>query len=393
MASSTKVQAGWWKWKFTPLKGVLLTLFGISVAVAIWRLFAGLGAVTNLSDSQPWGIWKAFDVIIVIPLGACGFTMAFVRYFFKANSYEHIARRAVIWAAICYLSAGLRLAFDIGLPWRLPNPLLFSRNIHSALLEVAWCMALYLIVLFMENIPRVLERFEIPWVMKLDHWVHKAIPAFVLGGVLLSSMHQSTLGTLYMITGKRMDPLFYHPWLNYMFLLTAIAAGLAVTICIEGWSNYYYKTPFQTNLLARLGAAIGVALGIAFVWRFWALAAEGNLGMIFEPRFATLAFWVEIFVLYLVPLSVLVSPKLRNNRKTLLIAAFATVGGMMIMRLNVVFTGMWDALGMNYTPKLPELLFTIGATAGTLVIYTWFVETLPSYLGQDANTHAESAAD
>ncbi len=374
----------WWRWKMTPFKGLLLALFGISVVVAIVRLFTGLGAVTGLTDNSPWGLWKAFDVIVVIPLGASGFTMAFVRYFTPGGErYEHTMRRAVIWAAISYLSAGLRLGFDIGLPWRLPNPLIFGGNLHSPLFEVAWCMALYIMILFFENIPRVMERQKHAWVHKLEVLLHKIMPGFVLFGVLLSTMHQSSLGTLYMIVGKRMDPLWYHPWLNYLYLLTAIAAGLAITIMIDGWSNNYYKTPFSTNLLAKFAPFIGGALSITLVWRLYSLFVEGQMAQLFVPRVATVLWWGEIIIGYLIPIVIFFSG-MKLNRKWLITAAIMTVGGMIAFRFNVVFTAMFDAFGAIYVPKLPEILFTIGATAGTMVIYTWFVETLPAILGQDA---------
>lgn len=373
----------WWRWKMTPFKGLLLSLFGISAVVAIYRLFAGLGAATGLSDNMPWGLWKAFDVIVYVPLGAAGFTMAWVRYFTPGGErYEYINRRAVIWAAICYLSAATRLAFDIGLPWRIINPIFKGGNLHSPLFEIAWCMAMYLVVLFLENVPRVMERQRHEWVHKLEHLLHKILPGFVLFGVLLSSMHQSSLGTLYMITGHRMDPLWYHPWLNYIFLLTAIASGLSVAIMIEGWSNHYYKTPFQTDLLAKFAPWIASLLAVTMTWRIGSLALEGQIGQIFVPRFATVLWWGEMIVGYAAPIALFLS-KLRRTRAGLVTAAILAVGGMISLRLNVVFTGMFDALGSSYVPSLTEALFTIGATAGTMVIYTWFVETLPAILGRD----------
>lgn len=383
------------RWRMDGFKALLATLFAGALMVSVMRLFVGLGPVTNLSDTAPWGLWKAFDVIVVVPLGAAGFTMAFVRYFLKADRYEHIMRRSVIWAAVAYLSAGARLFFDIGLPWRLPYPLFTSGNVHSALLEVAWCMALYIMILFFENVPRVMERSGKAWVAKVEHWLHKGMPAFVLAGVLLSTMHQSSLGTLYMITGRRMDALWYHPWLNYLYLLTAIAAGLGVTILIEHWSNRTYGTLFQTRLLARLGLAVGVALAVSFVWRIGFMAADGVLGRIFEARSATFWWWLEMLVGYVLPVAILLSG-LRERRGALVLAAGGAVAGMMIYRLNVVFTAMNEALGSNYFPSVAELVFTVGWTAGTILAFSIFVENLPAILGKDASVPRgleESAAD
>jgi Ni/Fe-hydrogenase subunit HybB-like protein len=376
--------ASFGQYKWTPAKAALWLAFAAAIGMSVYRLAVGLGAVTNLSDTTPWGLWKAFDVIVVVPLGASGFTMAFVRYFLKADRYEQIMRRSVVWAAIMYLSMGVRLAFDIGLPWRLPYPLVFWGNIHSALFEVAWCVALYLIVLLVENLPRLTERLGSEKAHKVEHAVHWVAPGFVLVGVLLSSMHQSSLGTLYMIAGKRLDPLWYHPWLNYIYLLTAVAAGLSVTILIERVCARLYRTKFETELLARLAVAVWVALAVAFVWRIGAMAAEGQLGQIFRPRTATYLWWAEMLVGYVVPLVVLAVRRWRTSMAGLTWAAAAAVAGMMMLRLNVVFPGMNAALkAQGYFPSLGEWVVTLGYTAGTLVVFTWLAERLPGILGRD----------
>ncbi|HWI62807.1 MAG TPA: hypothetical protein VNT75_13255 [Symbiobacteriaceae bacterium] len=386
-------------YRLTPAKSALWVLFLAAIGVAVYRLFAGLGAVTNLSDTTPWGLWKAWDVIVVVPLGASGFTMAFVRYVLKSDKYEHIMRRSVIWAAIMYISMGARLAFDIGLPWRLPYPLVFWGNIHSALFEVAWCVALYLIVLFVENIPRLTERFGAQWADKFEHAIHRVGPAFVLFGVLLSSMHQSSLGTLYMIAGKRLDALWYHPWLNYIYLLTAIAAGLSVTILLEAASHKLYKTPFQTGLLAKLGAAVGVALGIAFVWRIGSMVAEGSLSQIFRSDISAYLWWTEMLAGYVLPLAILSRGAWRKDQSLLTLAAAGVVYGMISLRMNVVFTGMNKALGASgYWPSITEWLFSIGFTAGTIVIFGFLAEKLPGIIGdrvRELKTHKtlKAAAD
>lgn len=378
--------------KLNGFKAVLLALFALGLGVSIYRMFVGLAPVTNLSDNTPWGLWKAFDVIAVVPLGAAGFTMAFVRYFVNDARYEMIARRSVIWAAIAYISMGARLFFDIGLPWRLPNPLIFWGNIHSALFEVAWCVAIYLIVLFFENLPRISERIGSAKAERFTHTVHKIVPWFALVGILLSSMHQSSLGTLYMIVGKRIDPLWYHPWLNYIYLLTAIAMGLSVTIVIEGLVSRYYKTKFETSLLAKLSVAVATALSIALIWRVGAMAAEGTLGEIFRPRTATYLWWLETLTGFVLPIAILAQKKLRNAKSSLLWASGLTIFGTILLRMNVVFTGMAADMGSTYFPSLTEILFTVGWTAGTILAFTYFAEKLPGILGQGQVEVTESKA-
>ena len=390
------LQLEWWRWRMTPGKALLLLLFGAAAVVALVRLFVGLGAVTGLNDSMPWGLWKIYDVVVVVPLGATGFVMAFVRYFTPGGErYEYINRRAVIWAAIMYLSMGVRLAFDIGIPWRIINPIVFGGNLHSPLFEIAWCVFLYLIVLFFENISRVAEEQKRPWVKRADHALHKILPGFVLVGVLLSTMHHSSLGTLFMITGRRMDPLWYHPWLNYVYLLSSIATGLGMMMVIEGFTSAYYKIKFERDALARLAPWCAGFLSAVLLWRVGWLAADGQLGLLFAPRVETLLWWAEILVGFVAPI-VILSSRARYTRAGLVAGGLLTVLGMIALRLNVGFTALMGALGSQYTPSVAEILFSVGATAGTVVIYTWFVETLPSILGprvRETEEEAEAVGD
>jgi Ni/Fe-hydrogenase subunit HybB-like protein len=374
-------------------RSILWILFLSALAVALVRLFTSLATVTNLNDETPWGLWKAWDVIIIVPLGASGFTLAFVRYFLKAEKYEFIMRRSVVWAAIAYLSMSIRLFFDIGLPWRLPYPIVFWGNIHSALFEVAWCVALYIIVLLFENLPRLMEQSGKAVLHRLERSLHVFLPLFVLAGILLSTMHQSSLGTLYMIVGERIDPLWYHPWLNYIFLLTAIAAGLSVAILIEAASNRLYRTEFQTHLLAKLGAAADVVLAIALIWRIEALMAEGTLRQIFVLRYETFLWWLEILAGYVIPILILSKRAWRNRRRGLVWASAATVFGVVLLRLNVVFTGMNADMKVHYFPSWTEWLFSIGFTAGTLVAWAWLAERLPGILGRSSISPGTPRAD
>jgi Ni/Fe-hydrogenase subunit HybB-like protein len=149
---------------------------------------------------------------------------------------------------------------------------------------------------------------------------------------------------------------------------------------IEGWSSTYYKTRFETGLLARLAPWVAGILTVVLVWRVGSLVAEGQIGQVFVPRLATVLWWGEILVGYVAPI-LLFASKARFSKKGLVTAGILTVGGMISLRLNVGFTALMGSLGAQYTPTLMEILFTVGATAGTMVIYTWFVETLPSILG------------
>ncbi|MGE5674352.1 MAG: NrfD/PsrC family molybdoenzyme membrane anchor subunit [Mycobacterium leprae] len=371
------------RWKPDAFKSGLLVLFLVAIAISVYRLFVPLSAFSNIDDQTPFGLWKAWDVIVVVPMGAAGFTMAFVRYWANDARYEMIERRSVIWAALCYISMGARLMIDLGHPFRIVYPLVFWGNIHSPLFEVAWCVFLYLIVLFFENLPRLTERFPGE---KAAYWSHKLhhsiVPWFALAGILLSSMHQSSLGSLYLAVGKRIDPLWYHPWLNYIFLLTAVAMGLSFTILIEAFTAKYYKTKFETGLLANLGVAIAAALSVAFVWRIGSMIADGSIGGAFKASANALLWWLENITLYVLPLIVLWQKKLRNNAKWLVGAAASVAFGAALFRMNVALTGMAADMKSSYVPSFTEFLFSVGWTAGIVGLFTLFAEFLPGMLGE-----------
>ncbi len=242
------------------------------MGVAVYRWFVGLGPTTNLSDGRGWGIWISFDMMSGIGLAAGAFTVAAVVYIFNLKQFYPIVRPTILTGFISYMLAGLTLLVDLSQPQRIWHLIIYW-NIHSPLFEIGWCVMLYLTVLALEFSPVVFEALGWKAPLKLIHAI--TIP-LIIAGVTLSTMHQSTLGTMLTILPYRIHPLWYSPLLPLYFFLTAIAAGLAMTVFESYHSARTYGYPFEIKMLSSLTKAIPYVLGLYLVLRVGELLITGN---------------------------------------------------------------------------------------------------------------------
>jgi c(7)-type cytochrome triheme protein len=323
------------------------------------RFVRGLGASTNLSDRFPWGIWIGFDVLIGVGLAAGGFTVSAVVHVFHVKKYEPMARPAVLTAFLGYQLVSVALTFDVGQPWRIWHPLVMW-NPHSVMFEVAWCVMLYTTVLAIEFSPMVFERLG--WQRPL-RMVRALYTPFVILGVLLSMMHQSSLGTVFLIMPGKLHGLWYTPWLPVFFFMTAIAAGLAMTIVESTLSRRAFGHHLDDGLLEGVSRAIALALGAYALWKMEDLFARGNLGLVFQYSRESVMFWGEMFLGVVLPILLFAIPRLRRSRQGLFMGAILTVVGFMLNRLNVSVTGMASASGTHYFPSWMELAVSAAMVA------------------------------
>src|SRR5271169_5515315 len=244
---------------------------------ATWlRIFYGLGGSTNLSDKFPWGIWIAFDVMCGVGLAAGGFTLVAVVHIFNIERYKPILRPAILTAFLGYVLVVLALMFDLGLPYRIWHPLVMW-NPHSVMFEVAWCVTLYTTVLALEFAPVVLERFHLDRALKV---MRIALIPLVILGVILSTLHQSSLGSLFLIVPEKLYPLWYTPILPLLFYVSAIAVGLAMTI-FESWhSSRAFGRALELPLLASMGRVLAVVLSVYLWIRFLDLSHRHVFGLL-----------------------------------------------------------------------------------------------------------------
>ena len=284
--------------RFTFWKAIFLVIMVAGVYSTYIRFSRGLGASTNLSDQFPWGIWIGFDVLCGVMLAAGGFTLTAAVHIFNIGRWHAIVRPTILTAFMGYLLVCAALLYDLGLPWNIWHPLVM-RNPHSVMFEVAYCVMLYTAVLALEFSPIVFEKFG--WKKPLM-LVRRVMMVFVILGVILSTLHQSSLGTLYLIMPNKLHPFWYSPLLPVFFYISAIAVGLAMIIFESSMSSKYFGRELELPILREMGRVLVVVLAIYGILRFQDLYHRSVLGMIFVSGYEQRFFLLEIFLSVLIPL-------------------------------------------------------------------------------------------
>ena len=373
------------KIKLTFWKIVFLALVVLGAYTTFVRFFRGLGATTNLSDAFPWGIWVGFDVLCGVMLAAGGFTLMATVHIFNAERFKPIARPALLTAYLGYILVCVALMYDLGRFYNIWHPLIMW-NPHSVMFEVGWCVMLYTTVLTLEFAPIILERLQVLDMQKLStaatrvlrilKWVSLPI---VIAGVLLSTLHQSSLGTVYLIVPNKLYPLWYSPLLPVFFFISAIAVGLGMTIYESTTSARHFGRHLELPLLRDLGRILLVVLLIYATLRFQDLLHRGVLRLTLLPRYETYLFWLEMSLALIIPIIALAIPRIRNSARGLYLAGVMVVLGFITNRLNVSITGMESSAGVRYIPRWTELAVTAFIVALGFATFALAVKYLPIF--------------
>ncbi len=340
-------------------RAVFVAIMALGAYATYVRFAHGLGASTHLSDQFPWGVWIGFDVLVGVGLAAGGFVISAVVHVFGIRRCESMARPAVLTAFLGYLLVSAALTFDVGQPWRMWHPLVMW-NPHSVMFEVAWCVMLYTGVLSIEFSPMLFERLG--WQRPL-RVVRALYTPFVILGVLLSMMHQSSLGTVFLIVPDKLYGLWYTPWLPVFFFITAAAAGLAMTIVESHLSARAFGEHLDDRVLQGAARVIVVLLGVYGLWKLEDLWGRGNLGLVYRFSQESVMFWGEMGLGVCLPMVLFAIPRVRRSRQGLFLGAVLTVVGFVVNRLNVSVTGMLGASGAKYFPSWMELAVTAAMVA------------------------------
>jgi Ni/Fe-hydrogenase subunit HybB-like protein len=372
--------------KITIWRAIFAAILLSGLYATYLRVFYGLGGSTNLSDKFPWGIWIAFDVMCGVGLAAGGFTLVAIVHIFAIERYKPVLRPAILTAFLGYSLVVVGLLYDLGRPDRLWHPLVMW-NPHSVMFEVAWCVTLYSTVLFLEFLPVVFEKFG--WTRPTE-WIHRiSVPLMILG-VLLSTLHQSSLGTLFLIVPEKLYPLWYSPILPLLFYVSAIAVGLAMTI-FESWhSSRAFGRALELPLLASLARVLAVVLSVYLWIRFLDLSHRHVWDLLLRNRIETWLFALEI-ALMVVPMVLLYQARIRTDPGKLYACAVMVVFGFIANRLNVGTTGLEAGSGTHYIPKWSEIAVTLSIVASGFAIFRVIAGYFPVFeahsvrhLGADA---------
>jgi c(7)-type cytochrome triheme protein len=363
----------------TVWKAVFAVILALGLFAAFRRYTGGLGAASNLSDRFPWGLWIGFDLLIGVGLAAGGFVIAATVHIFKIEKYEPIARPTILTAFLGYLLVIVALLVDVGRPWNMWHPIVMW-NVHSVMFEVAWCVMLYTTVLALEFSPLVFERFGWHAPLRLMRAIYVPL---VIVGVLLSTMHQSSLGTMYVIAPDKLHPLLYTPLLPVLFWISAIAGGLAMVIFESFMSWRAFGKRLEQHLLEGIARVIVVVLAVYGLIKLQNLAGRGVLGQVFEwgPEQALL--WGELGLGVLLPMALFAIPRVRRSEQGLFLGAMLTIMGFVINRLNVSITGMSASSGVAYFPSFLEVMITIAVVAVGFVLFGLAVKHFPVFESEE----------
>jgi Ni/Fe-hydrogenase subunit HybB-like protein len=352
-------------------------LFGVIVAagavVTVLRYWKGLGYVTNLSDKFPWGLWIGFDVLCGVALAAGGFTITAAVYVFNLKRFKPIVRPTVLTAFLGYFLVAVGLMYDLGKPWNIWHPIVMW-NPRSPMFEVAWCVMLYLAVLALEVAGPVFEKLG--W-KKATAVQHAAVVPLVIAGVIISTLHQSSLGTFYLIVPGKLHPLWYTPLISWMFYFSAIAGGLAMIIVESRLSSRAFGKGIEIPLLREVAKALVVALAFYAAARLGDMARLGVLGEIFTGSREARFFQLEMAIGVILPMVLLALPAVRRNSERLFHASVLVVAGVVVNRLNVSLTGLEGAMGGHYVPTIAEGIITLMLVGCGVAAFTLAVRYLP----------------
>ncbi len=356
--------------------GIVFVLILAAGAYATYvRFFQGLGPATHLTDKFPWGVWIGFDLLCGVGLAAGGFTMAATVHLFNIEKMKPVARPAILTAFLGYLLVIGALLFDLGQPWRIWHPLVMW-NPHSVMFEVGWCVTLYTTVLALEFSPIVFERLRWTWAVKIMHTV--MVPVVVLG-VILSTLHQSSLGSLYLIVPEKLHPLWYSPYLPLLFYMSALSVGCAMVIFESFLSRRAFGHHLKLSILTDLGRVALVILVVFGLFRFLDMRERGVLGYITTATMEGRMFLLEVVLGVVAPIVVLAVPRWRNSQNGLFLGALLIVLGFILNRLNVSMTGMERALGVHYFPSWMEIAVTMSVVAVGFFLFRLAVQHLPIF--------------
>jgi Ni/Fe-hydrogenase subunit HybB-like protein len=367
----------------TPGHFIAWTIIAVGLPITWMKFTGGLGAISNLTDNNPWGIWIGIDVLCGVALAAGGFTIGTIAHIFGMKEFNPLVRPAILTGFLGYILVVFGLMFDLGRPWRLPYPMFVSWGTSSVMFEVGWCVALYLFCQFVEFMPPLFE-----WIgaKRLRQWAINLTLGATVMAVVLSTLHQSSLGALFLIAPSKLHPLWYSMYLPVYFLISAVSGGIGMIIIESSLAHRYFK--MQTGHLSHrdldrlvLGLAKGGAL-VLYLY-FWLKV----IGVAHEHQWSYLTssglgYWylVEIFGFILAPAFLFMFSVRRLKASWARVAAVWTVLGLVVNRLNVSTVALNYNAVERYFPNWKEIWVTIMIFTIGILVYQFIVNRMPILL-------------
>ena len=355
-----------WVYTLTPVRCLLLALVGLCLGVVVLRLFTGYQYVTNLTDQTPWGLWIGFDVLVGVALAGGGYSTAFLVGGLRYQKYQGIARSALLTSLLGYLLVMAGLFLDIGQWPHFWRPFV-SWGYTSPLFEVFWCISIYTTILTLEFHEVITERM----VRSVHNYVVKAVPVLVILGLIFPMMHQSSLGALFLIAKSKMFPLWWSELLPLYFLLSSFFVGSAMVYVESDLARRAYGHEHEHWIMKGLTRVGGRIMIVYLLLKVVDITLKGEWNLLFLNTLQSNMFLLEMVLGVILPLGIVFS-KLADRKYGLLAYSWLVVIGVVMNRLNCVFTSMY--VTGDYFPSILEVSVSIGLIAAGCIIYSFFVE-------------------
>jgi Ni/Fe-hydrogenase subunit HybB-like protein len=357
-----------WRFTITIPRMILLFVAAVSVGIIIFRLLTGFGMVTNLSDSHPWGFWIAFDVLAGVALAGGGYSTALIVHVLHQGKYLSVARSALLTSLFGYILVMVGLFLDIGQWFNFWRPFV-SWGHSSVLFEVFWCLSIYTTIQVLEFGEIVTERIGV----KFHGWIKKMLPVLIIVGVIFPTLHQSSLGGLFLIAVYKLYPLWWSSYIPVFFLLSSFFVGPAM-ICVESIiAGRAFRHEISTSVLHGLAKISSYAMMVYLLLKVYDLADREMVGLLFAGNMEGNVFLIEMIVGIILPIGIVFS-KVGATKKGLLSYGLLVSCGVVLNRLNIVFIGMSKPGQGAYFPSIWEILTSMGLVAIGCLAYCFIVE-------------------
>ncbi len=370
----------------SPAWVVLGALIFLALVVAMIRYASGLGAISNLNDNTGWGLWISFDLLCGVALASGAFITASIVYLFGGEQYRPLLRPAILTGFLGYLMVILALMVDLGRPERIWYLIIFW-NHHSVMFEVGWCVMLYTFVLALEFSPLVFERFGLKAPLR---FIHALIIPLAIAGATLSTLHQSSLGSLYVILPDQLHKIWYTPLLPLMFWLTAVAVGPAMVILESTISSRVFRRGLELDLLGGLARVIPFVLAAYIAVKIGDLAGSGELSLLTEWNLESGLWWLEIMGFVFLPMVLFSLPAVRQSSAWLMFSAFLVVSEVVLSRFAVGLIAIGrPEFAASYVPHPLEFAVTIGIVSAGIAAFGLVARYLPLFTEYAPSSAAE----
>lgn len=383
------------KW-LTPFNVVTIAIMAAAAVILVYRFAFGLGAVTNLSQEFPWGIWKGFNVVTGVAFAGGAYVLTFMVYVLRLEKYRPIVRVTVLNGFLAYTFYAVALLLELGRPWKIMNPILGNEfGLTSVLFLIAWHFLLYIVAQLLEFLPAAAEWLNLRKVHRVLSWMTVGVVVF---GIALSTLHQSALGALFLMAEPKIHPLWYSEMIPILFFISSIFAGLALVILEGSLSHRVFADRLgqplrrgHDDILVGLGRIAGAAMFVYLFLELLKLLHGGLLGQIQGPWGAW--YLVEVGVFTAIPMALLLWAASRRDLTWLKVGAGMTLVGIVLNRMNISLIAFKWYAPVHYVPTWMELVVTAAVISAEVWVFRWVVQRMPVLGGEPewARHHDEPA--